>query len=252
MALPKEKSSDTFANSPFARMLFMVVVVVSSIRPLKAQMTLTYNTDSLKKVLSTDLADTNRIWALDNLGRNIRNIDSVLLLAEQAITLSQKAGFIKGEAEAYNNIAYWFNQNGNYPKALENYLRSIKLSDSIDYELGLNRSFNSIATVYLYLKDYSTSMTYARKARVLSLKLRDPVTYAVASSWLSKSFIELHQKDSALKYGQESFEAATRTRKPFPLYVSTARLGEIHAMEGNMSLEKLYMGISLCFFIVFL
>jgi hypothetical protein len=43
------------------------------------QTTQVYNIDSLKKVLSTPLHDTNRIWALNNLGRNYQNSDTVLL-----------------------------------------------------------------------------------------------------------------------------------------------------------------------------
>jgi hypothetical protein len=221
--------------------LFMIFTAVS------AQTTQTYNIDSLKQILSTDLQDTNRIWALNNLGRNIPNSDTTLLLAEQAIALSRKVGFKKGEAEAYNNIAHWFNQKGNYPKALEYYLSSIKLSESINYEAGLNRSFNSISTVYLYLRDYATSISYARKARKLSIKLHDLNTLALAASWLSKSLLESHRIDSALKYAQESYEAAARVKEPFQLYLATARLGEINDAEGNHPLALEYLRLSLQF-----
>ena len=151
----------------------LLVTNFSGISAQTIQTIQTYNIDSLKQVLSTDLHDTNRIWALNNLGRNIQNSDTILALAERAIALSQPIGFTRGEAEAYNNIGLWFNQKGNYPKALQNYLKSIQLSESVSYEPGLKRSFNSISTVYLYLKDYNTSAPYARKARALSIKQHD-------------------------------------------------------------------------------
>ncbi len=96
----------------------LLVTNFSGISAQTIQTVQTYNIDSLKQVLSTDLHDTNRIWALNNLGRNIQNSDTTLALAGQAIALSQRIGFIRGEAEAYNNIGLWFNQKGNYPKAL--------------------------------------------------------------------------------------------------------------------------------------
>jgi tetratricopeptide (TPR) repeat protein len=229
------------------RILATIVVVLHCFPDLRAQTRLIYNIDSLKRVLSTDLSDTNRVWALNNLARNIRNTDSIPILTEQAIALSQKIGFVKGEAEAYNSLALWFNQNGNYPKSLENYLRSIKLSESINYKAGLIRSYNSISTVYLYLQDYATSINYARQARNLCIELNDQVIHAVAASWLSKCFIELHRTDSALKYAQESYEVATRTKAFFPLYLATARLGEIHASEGNAPLALEYLRLSLNF-----
>jgi tetratricopeptide (TPR) repeat protein len=247
MAALKKRSFRALATTSLVQILFSVALVLNCFTDIIAQTRLIYNIDSLKKVLSTDLSDTNRIWALNNLARNIRNTDSIPVLTEEAIILSRKVGFVKGEAEAYNSLALWFNQNGNYPKALENYLRSIKLSESINYKDGLKRSFNSISTVYLYLQDYGTSINYARKARKLSIELNDQVIHAVSSSWLSKSFIELHRGDSALKYAQESYEIANRTKAFFPLYLATARLGEIHATQGNAQLALEYLRLSLNF-----
>src|SRR5690606_25979075 len=60
-----------------------------------------------------------------------------------------------------------------------------------------------------------------------------------------KSYLALHEKDSALKFAQESYEAAIRTKDPFPLYLSTARLGEVHQAEGNHSLALEYFRMSL-------
>lgn len=227
--------------------IFLIAVLCSTMAKVSGQTSQTYNIDSLKKILSTELSDTSRVWALNNLGRNIQNSDTTLLLAEQAVRLSQSIDFKKGEAEALNNIAYWFNQKGNYPAALENYLKSIQLSESINYEAGLKRSFNSISTVYLYLGDYVTSINYARRARRLSLKLSDMNTLALAASWLSKAFLELHHRDSALKYAQESYEVATRLKEPLPLYFATARLGEINVVEGNHGLALEYLRLSLRF-----
>lgn len=245
MTVLKKQSFRSLGGASPVRILLTIAVVLNCLSYLNAQTRLIYNIDSLKRVLSTDLADTNRVWALNNLARNIRNTDSIPILTEQAITLSQKVGFVKGEAEAYNSLALWYNQNGNYPKSLEHYLRSIKLSESINYKAGLIRSYNSISTVYLYLQDYTTSINYARRARNLCIELNDEVIHSVASSWLSKSFIELHRGDSALKYAQESYEVATRTKAFFPLYLATARLGEIHASEGNSPLALEYLRISL-------
>jgi len=222
-----------------------VVLLITNCSGISAQTIQTYNLDSLKQVLSSNLNDTNRIWALNNLGRNILNSDTALTLAEQTIALSQRIRFTKGEAEAYSNIGAWFNQKGNYPKALEGYLKSIQLSESVNYEAGLKRSFNSISTVYLYLKDYNTSLLYGRKARNLSIKLNDSNTLAMSCSWLSKAFLELDRTDSALKYAQESYEAAVKRKEPFPLYLATARLGEVNAAEGNHALALEYLRMSL-------
>ena len=225
--------------------VFFIALWFFAGKPCFGQTIQIYNIDSLKRVLSTSLHDTNRILALNNLGRNYQNSDTVLLIAEQAMMLSERIGFKKGEVEAYNNMAYWFNQKGNYPKALEYYLKAIRLAEAVNYRPGLKRSFNSISTVYLYRNDFKTAREYSRKARKLSIEQSDLVTLALASSWLSKSYIALNEKDSALVYAQESYEAALRTRDPFPLYLSTALLGEVHQGEGNYTLALEYLRMSL-------
>ncbi len=97
----------------------------------------------------------------------------------------------------------------------------------------------------MYRNDFQTAREYSKKARKFSIEQRDLVTLALASSWLSKSYIALNEKDSALVYAQESYEAARKTRDPFPLYLSTALLGEVHQAEGNLSLAQEYFRMSL-------
>ncbi|WP_276370865.1 tetratricopeptide repeat protein [Chryseolinea sp. H1M3-3] len=227
------------------KIIAAILLFAAGFTETTAQTTQTYNVDSLINILSGKLNDTSRIWALNNLGRNIQNSDTTLVLAEQAIKLSRKISFKKGEAEAYNNVGYWFNQRGNYPKALESYLHAIQLAESFQYDAGLMRSYNSIATVYLYLKNYNTAVEYSRKARQLSMKYKDLNLQTLSASWLSKAFLELNRTDSALKYAQESYEIARTLNEPLPLYFATARLGEIHASEGNYPLALEYLRLSL-------
>ena len=74
----------TVLMSSLIKILIVVSLVAnfSGISAQTIQTIQTYNIDSLKQVLSTDLHDTNRIWALNNLGRNIQNSDTILVLAE--------------------------------------------------------------------------------------------------------------------------------------------------------------------------
>jgi tetratricopeptide (TPR) repeat protein len=227
------------------RRILFIFLLAALFRDLYSQTILTYEIDSLKQVISTDLSDTSRIWALNNLGRNIVNSDTVLVLAEQAITLSRKIGVKEGEAEAYNNLGYWYVQKGNYPKALDSYLKSIQLSESINFEAGLKRSFNNISFAYWSLKDYNTAISYARKSIELSIKLGDHSTRVLSTSTVSRSFLGLQQSDSALKYAQQCYEIANRIKDPLSLHRATATLGDIHAAAGNHSLAMEYLRLAL-------
>lgn len=217
---------------------------------VSAQLVQTYNIDSLRKVLRETRVDTNRVWALNNLSRNIPNSDTVLHLAKEAIVLSRTLQFMPGEAEAYNNIGYWFAQQGNYPQALENYLHAIKVAEQDNYQHGLKRSYNNISAVYCYLKDYKSAISYASRSKLLCVELNDQSTHSVAASWMSKAYLESGQTDSALKYAQESYEMANRINQAFPLFQATARLGEINTVQGKHQLAVEYLRLSLAFSLI--
>jgi hypothetical protein len=144
MTVLKKQSFRSIGGTSPARILLTIAIVLNCLSDLTAQTRLIYNIDSLKRVLSTDLADTNRVWALNNLARNIRNTDSIPILTEQAIALSQKVGFPKGEAEAYNSLALWYNQNGNYPKALGRGVVERKETCRTKFPKGANASSLSV------------------------------------------------------------------------------------------------------------
>lgn len=198
-----------------------------------AQTTQTYNIDSLKRVLRSDIPDTSRIWALNNLARNDTDSENTLEIAGQAIELSQRIGYIKGEAEGYNNLGLWYNQKGNYPFALKYYLKAIELGESVNFVQSLKRSYNSIATVYLYNKDYITAVKYAQKARELCLRLNDRYILSLANSWLARGYLSLRQRDLAIRFANESYEVASDEDHPFALYLATAAMGEVYAAEGD-------------------
>ena len=210
-----------------------------------AQTIQTYNIDSLRQALNATTSDTGRIWVMNNLGRNMPNSDSAIMFAQQAITLSRKIGFSKGEAEAFNNLGLWFNQKGNYPIALEYYLKAIQLAESIGFPASLKRSYNSIATIYFYRQDFATAIAYGRKARSLAIELEDANIQCLADSWVARGFLGLHQLDSALKYAQESYELATRLKGPLQLYLATRSLGDIHEEQGNQPLALEFLRLSL-------
>src|SRR4051812_13637234 len=84
----------------------------------------TNTTDSLKQLLQTEKQDTSRVMLLTLLARAYlySKPDTSLLLCVQGLSLSQQGKFKKGEAHCLEGMADAFENLGNYPKSLENYL----------------------------------------------------------------------------------------------------------------------------------
>src|ERR1035437_1979854 len=105
--------------------------------------------DSLLSLLKKDKEDTNKVIHLNLLYRqyfNIGSCDTATVLANQALALCDvmlnevknlraaasaklRMTVQKGKATAYNTLANVNFQQGNYPKALDYYLKALKINE---------------------------------------------------------------------------------------------------------------------------
>ena len=85
--------------------------------------------DSLGVLLAKATTDTNRVTLLWNMASasNIYNPDTALLLSQEALYLAQKIKFTEGESRSLGVLANRFLKIGNYPRALESYLKKLKI-----------------------------------------------------------------------------------------------------------------------------
>src|SRR5665213_1133630 len=90
--------------------------------------------DSLKTLLKKEKQDTGRVTLLNHLSYAYGNNkpDTAILLAYEALSLSKRIGFVKGEAGSLNMLAIVYSHSGNEAKALENYLQALKLYEQIN------------------------------------------------------------------------------------------------------------------------
>jgi tetratricopeptide (TPR) repeat protein len=109
--------------------------------------------------------------AKSNLNKNeeaLINCNTALRLYDQLLISSQKTGkskILKQKSNAYNNIGYIYEQEGNYPEALKDYSASLKIRKEIGDKQGISDSYNNIGIVNYQqgnypeaLKDYSASL----------------------------------------------------------------------------------------------
>ncbi|MFC2133763.1 adenylate/guanylate cyclase domain-containing protein [Bacteroidota bacterium] len=92
--------------------------------------------DSLSSVLEQS-RDTTRINLLLELANEYKdqNIERSLELAEEALSRSQKLGFIKGNARAHERIGAQYQRQGKWDDAIYNYSRAYEIYEELDYKL---------------------------------------------------------------------------------------------------------------------
>jgi tetratricopeptide (TPR) repeat protein len=149
-------------------LLFIFLISASSV-------CFSQNIDSLWKVYNDKTkADTNRLKAINIIAwsYNSNNPDTAIILAEEVLKLAIQTKRKKYEGAAFNSIGASYMNKDNYPKALEYYLKSLKIyeeilsSDATTENVGretkkrIGTCYINIGLVYLSQSNYQNAQKY--------------------------------------------------------------------------------------------
>ncbi len=197
--------------------------------------------DSLKIALFKTNADTSRVRLLRVTGFRERNLTTLL----QSLALAKKIKYSNGEAECNNAIGNYFFGNSNYTKAMEFYLQCLQISEETNYLSGITFATANIGAVYLKQGDYRQGLNYCLRALSISKSINNVRGIAVQSYDIARAYFQLNKPDSALFYGNQSYQNAIVSKDSNALTNSLHTLGDIHESMGNtkLSLEYYRMAI---------
>ena len=206
--------------------------------------------DSLKLLLQKEKQDTSKVMLLNELnfyyGGN--KPDTTMLLALEALSLSQRIGFVKGETASLNRIGLTYWTVGNNPKAMEAFLSALKLDEKINNLAGIARDQSGIGLIYSDQGQYHQAIDYYFKAK----KVRDQINnrgegYANGLAGLSRSYLGLKLYDSARVYAQQAFEISSKNNNQLSTGTFLSLMGDIYSETGQKKLALEYYRLSIPF-----
>jgi len=136
--------------------LFLLLLLLNT--PLFAQRE---KADSLISVLPKTTDDTMKARVLNSLSLELLGLseyEQAFQYASEALTLSRKIRFKRGEVNAYNNIGGAFWNRGKYEEALKYYFNALELSRAMNDKTGIAISCNNVGLVYWNLGKYSEAL----------------------------------------------------------------------------------------------
>ena len=182
--------------------------------------------DSLKQLLQIEKQDTSRVMLLTRLARAYLYLkpDTSLLLCEQGLSLSQQAKFTKGEALCLEGVADAFENLGNYPKSLENYLMCLKIYETTNDVKGIRRCLGDLGNVYAEQGEYRHALEYSFKAKEMARDNENAMSIHLLN--IGDDYNHLKIFDSAEIYNQQSYNLAMHVNNTDIIGCSLTNLGE--------------------------
>lgn len=170
--------------------------------------------DSLKRILLSDKADTNKLLHLNKLSQEYLKIcsyDTAILYANSALQLAavisdeENSDAVKQTVKkrvAASNIIIGraYRNQGDYPRALDCYIKVLKIDEELKNIRGIANDLGSIGIVYDNLSNYPQALECYLRALKMNEDLGNKIGIAMNLANIGNVYIEEGKYPKALDY----------------------------------------------------
>lgn len=207
--------------------LFLLVSI--SGLALQVQDFSTDHSDSLLLNMSSDKVDSVSIKKMMDLCWSYRNTNlrKSFQFGKKSIELAIEKRLTGYLPKAYNYYGIAFRNDGNYPKAIEQFLEALRLADQENDRVEKAYAYNNIGEVYKYLNNYQSALQNINFALSIFISISDSDGIGYSYLRLGETFKEQSILDSATFYFDKSARIRFQKKDKRNLSVSLNRQGEV-------------------------
>src|SRR5258706_2819495 len=208
--------------------------------------------DSELALLKKVKEDTSKVSHVSSLARALMysNPDTSIVLAEQALQILSSTSFHREEgaikslfAQTYNNHGIYNHIKGDYLKALDYYLKALKIDEELSNKTGIVKELNNIGIVYWNQSDYPKALDYYLKALKIDEELGDE--NGIASGLGNIGIVYSYQADypKALDYYLKALQMEEKLGDENKIAIVLGNIGTLYTKTGkfkeaNVKLKK--------------
>ncbi len=186
----------------------------------------TVEIDSLRRILPS-LKGKRKVDALNKLSLRFINSDpeKTSQYVRTALSLAEKQSYPEGRADSYNIIGLFHDLQGNYPQALNHYLKSLEIYKVAKDKKGQANALLNIGVLYQQQGDIDKAITFYQEAMLIQQSLKNSLEVAKC----------LHNIGNAHSIKAEYEKGLTYLNKAIDIYIE---------FKNNAHLAKAYNSIA--------
>lgn len=207
--------------------------------------------DSLLKALQRYDDDTNKVKTLNELGWEFydNNTEKAMHYAQQAAALADKLNFKSGQVSSYNTIGIVHYFKGNYPEALNYYLKAARLLEN-DRSIPNGRKklgalYNNIAAILEEEKQYDESENYFLRSLQIDGETGDKHGMANSYNNIGTLYKDREQYDKAINYYLKALALRKEIHDLEGMPSALTNIGVAYVCQHNIQLGEQYLGQAL-------
>ncbi|MET0461615.1 MAG: tetratricopeptide repeat protein [Chitinophagaceae bacterium] len=203
--------------------------------------------DSFQRLIRSETNDSIRVELINALARVYvtNRPDTALKLSQEGLVLAKKMNVPLLHAKSLNSMGGVMWAIGDFPKALEYYLESLKVAEDIrDNEL-IAKVTSNIGNVYAALGDEETAVRYTKNSINIWDMASNPKGRCVAVLNLGDSYENLNMLDSARLYTTQANDLANKLKDTDLIAISLCNLGNIYQKMAQPAIAMSYYRASM-------
>ena len=210
------------------------------------------NLDSLWGVWNDASApDSSRAQALYSIAMNgyvYSHPDSAFLFAQMLYDFASEKGLKREMANALSTQGISFHFRGEFPKALEYYLRGLEIQEEISDKTGMAKNLNNIGIIYANRGDYPKAVEYYQQSLEIKKEIADTSGIAAAMNNIGLIYMNNGDYPRALEYFQGSLKAKKETSDKRGIAPTLNNIGLIYMRQGEYpeALEYFRQSLNIC------
>jgi adenylate cyclase len=200
-------------------------------------------TDSLKKILLTTIADSTRVDVLNALSKSFFNInhDTSIVIAATAKLLAETKNYKSGLALAYKNMGIGYYLGGKYKEAVLTWQQAIEVYKLLNDKTGVANMLSNQGAVYFNQGDDAKSLELHLKSLKMSEEIVD--TIRIITSLINIGIVYLNKEatyNKALENLLKSYKLSKAIKDQYLIGTSSVNVGEAYMKMGDYSTALFY------------
>ena len=186
--------------------------------------------DSLLTQLPKLSDDTSKVKLLNDLSDTYAyiNANEGIKVGEQSLSLAQKLNWQNGIATAINSIGAGFEAKSDFPKALEHYLKALKLFEALGDKQGIAKSLGNIGIVYDYQSNYPKALEYYFKVLKMSEESGDKSGIAAFLGNIAVVYKNQSNYSKALEYSSKALDIYQELGDTYGIAINLNNIGVVY------------------------
>lgn len=152
---------------------------------------------------------------------------------QEALSYAEKANYLKGQANALNNIGNIQDELKNYSLALSYLQKALNIRESNKNEVGANRTKENMATVYSKMGDYERALDLYLEIYDFKVSREDEEGVSTTLMNIGYAYEVLGRFQNALDYYTQSLKLLYKLDDNQNIAVCLNNIGDIYYALGN-------------------